>query len=359
LNHIEITDDALEAASQKTIKGAMIVLGVGLLGFLIWASLVPLAEGVPTVGQVAIETRRKTVQHLQGGIVREVLVREGQNVSEGDLMLRLDPLTAQATFETARQELAGLKENLISQQAALKGFEQSEVSRLKQIELTSRELAGIKDLVQAGYAPQIQQMQLESSLLDQQVSVNDIRTSKQRTRQALLELEHQMVALRQKVNATQQDLSLMEIRAPVSGQVVGLQIQAVGGVVERAQRLLDIVPAQEQMLVETRVLPQYIDRVHAGQRVDVRFSSFANAPQLVVEGRLISVAKDVLTETNSQKSYYLARVEITSKGLQQLGSAVLQPGMPAETIIQTGERTVLQYLLHPFRRRLAASMTEA
>ena len=88
MNHIEITDDALEAASQRTIKGAMIVLGVGLLGFLIWASLVPLAEGVPTVGQVAIETRRKTVQHLQGGIVREVLVREGQNVTLGASGLR-------------------------------------------------------------------------------------------------------------------------------------------------------------------------------------------------------------------------------------------------------------------------------
>lgn len=359
MNHIEITDDALEDASKRAVKWAMTVLGVGLLGFLIWASFAPLDEGVPTVGQVAIETRRKTVQHLQGGIVREVLVREGQSVKEGDLLLRLDPLTAQATFETARQELAGLKENFISQQAALRGFEQSEISRLKQIELTNRELLSIKELVQAGYVAQTQQMQLESGLLDQQISVNDIRTNKQRTRQALLELEHQMVALRQRVNATQQDLNMMEIRAPVSGQVVGLQIQAVGGVLDRAQRLLDIVPAQEQLLIEARVLPQYIDRVHAGQRVDVRFSSFANTPQLVVEGRLLSVAKDILTEANSQKSYYLARVEITSKGIQQLGTAVLQPGMPTETIIQTGERTVLHYLLHPFRRRLAASMTEA
>lgn len=359
MKHTEISDEALNEASRQTVKAAMRVLGVGFLGFLIWAAVVPLSEGVPTVGQVAIETRRKTVQHLQGGIVREVLVREGQLVQEGDLLLRLDPLTAQASFESARQDLAGLKENYISQQAALKGFEQSEVNRLKQIELTRTELTGLKDLVQAGYAPQVQLMQLESSLLDQQVAVNDIRTNKQRTRQALLELEHQMVALRQRVAATQQDVSLMEIRAPVSGQVVGLQIQAVGGVVERAQRLLDIVPAQEQLLIETRVLPQYIDRIRAGQSVDVRFSGFANAPQLVVEGRLLSVAKDILTEANSQKSYYLARVEITPKGLQQLGASVLQPGMPAETIIQTGERTVLQYLLHPFRRRLAASMTEA
>lgn len=354
-----MTDDALEEASRRTVLGAMLVVGIGLLGFLIWAAFAPLAEGVPTIGQVAIETRRKSVQHLQGGIVREVLVREGQVVNEGDVLLRLDPLTAQATFETVRQELAALKESFISQQAALKGLEQSEISRLKQIELTSRELAGIKDLVNAGYAPQIQQMQLESALLDQQISVSDIRTNKQRTRQALLELEHQMVALRQRVKATQEDLNRMEIRAPVSGQIVGLQIQAIGGVVDRAQRLLDIVPIQEQLLVETRVQPQYIDRVHAGQRVDVRFTGFANAPQLVVEGRLLSVAKDILTEANSQKSYYLARVEITNKGLQQLGSAVLQPGMPAETIIQTGERTVLEYLLHPLRRRLAASMTEA
>ena len=111
-------------------------------------------------------------------------------------------------------------------------------------------------------------------------------------------------------------------------------------------------------MVETRVQPQHIDRLHAGQKVDVRFNSFPHSPQLVVDGRLQSVSKDVLSDADNKQSYYLARVEITPKGMQQLGPRVMQPGMPAEVVVQTGDRTVLQYLLHPLLRRLGSAMNE-
>ena len=101
-----------------------------------------------------------------------------------------------------------------------------------------------------------------------------------------------------------------------------------------------------------------IDRVHDDLPVDVRFSSFAHSPQLVVGGQVVSVSRDLLTEPQTNASYYLARVQVTEEGRKHLGKRQLQPGMPVEVIFKTGERSMLTYLLHPLTKRLAASMTE-
>jgi protease secretion system membrane fusion protein len=91
---------------------------------------------------------------------------------------------------------------------------------------------------------------------------------------------------------------------------------------------------------------------------DVRFSTFAHSPQLVVQGKVVSVSGDLLSEPQSGISYFLARVEITPEGMSALGKRQMHPGMPAEIIILTGERTMLTYRLNPLTRRLASSMKE-
>ena len=135
---------------------------------------------------------------------------------------------------------------------------------------------------------------------------------------------------------------------------------ATGGVVTPGQRLMDIVPKGEALLVDAKIPPHVIDKVRAGESVDVRFSSFSNSPQLVLDGRLVSLSSDVISEQTSMgvMSYYLGRVEITPEGIKELGKRVMQPGMPAEVLIKTGERSLLTYLMHPLTKRLAASMKE-
>jgi protease secretion system membrane fusion protein len=112
------------------------------------------------------------------------------------------------------------------------------------------------------------------------------------------------------------------------------------------------------MLLETRVQPNLIDRVRAGMPVDVRFASFSHAPQLVVQGKLVSVSGDLLTDAQTGAPYYLARVAVTPEGLTALGKHQMQPGMPVEVVFRTGERSLLTYLLHPLSKRMAASMKE-
>jgi membrane fusion protein, protease secretion system len=140
--------------------------------------------------------------------------------------------------------------------------------------------------------------------------------------------------------------------------VVGLAVQTVGGVIGAGQKLMDIVPENESLLLEARVMPHFIDRVHADLPVDVRFNAFAHSPQLVVGGKVVSVSGDLLTEPGTNVSYYLARVTVTPEGVKELGKRQMQPGMPVEVVFKTGERSLLTYLLHPLARRVAASMKE-
>jgi len=140
--------------------------------------------------------------------------------------------------------------------------------------------------------------------------------------------------------------------------VVGLSVQTVGAVISPGQKLMDIVPEGERLMLETKVPPHLIDRVHAGLPVDVRFAAFAHSPQLVVDGELVSISGDLLTEPQTNAMYYLARVALTPEGLRRLGPRTLQPGMPVEVVLKTGERSLLAYLLHPLSKRMAAAMKE-
>lgn len=413
-------------------------LAIGLGGFLLWAMLAPLDEGVPTMGTVAIDTKRKAVQHLQGGIVREVMVREGQMVKTNDLLIRLDDAYSKANYESIRQhyatirategrllaeqkglmtihfhddlikskeidplinnhievqsqllrsrraaldaELSAIQESILGHQGQIQGYQGMLENRKTQLSLLREELDSIRDLVKEGYVPRNKQMELERSaaevagvianlqgtLLSEQKSISELKLRSTQRKQEfrkevdtqLAEIEREVQADAEKLNAATDELSRIQIRSPADGQVVGLAVQTVGAVIQPGQKLMDIVPLDETLILETRVPPNMIDRVQPGLNAAVRFSTFSHSPTLVVEGRLESVSGDLLTDPQTGISYYLARVSITPEGMQKLGNRQMQAGMPAEVVFKTGERTVLKYLLHPLTKRLASAMKE-
>ena len=418
-------------------RTGLVVLGLGFCGFLLWAAFAPLDEGVPSQGAVAIDTKRKAVQHQSGGIVREVLVREGDHVREGQRLVRLDDALMRANYEATRHRYLGLRamqgrlvaeqrgvdtiayhpdlvkeaadpliamqmatqqqlftsrraalradlqamqEGIAGQEAMIQSFEGQLANRRTQLGLLREELVQTRELVQEGYAPRNRQLELERMVAEVQGTMVDLSGNLMRAQRAIAEL-HQKQALRRqeyrkevegqlaevardveadesKYHALREELQRIEIRSPASGQVVGLAIQTVGAVVSPGQKLMDIVPEGEVLLLESKVPPHLIDRVHAGLPVDVRFAAFADSPQLVVDGRLVSVSGDLLTEPQTNVTYYLARVELTQEGYRKLGVRSLQPGMPVEVVLRTGERSLLTYLMHPLTKRLAASMKE-
>lgn len=190
---------------------------------------------------------------------------------------------------------------------------------------------------------------------------------KQRQQEFAKEVETQLTEVMRSVDAEQKrltavrlDLTRTEIRSPNEGQVVGLMTQSVGSVIQAGQKIMDIVPQDERLILEAKIQPHLIDKVRAEEAVDIRFSSFSHSPQLVIGGRVESISNDLLTDQppSLTPTYYLARVEVTPEGMRQLGNRQMQAGMPAEVIIRTGERSLMKYLLHPLIKRMAASMKE-
>lgn len=412
-------------------------LALGFGGFVLWAAFAPLDEGVPGPGMVTIDTKSKAVQHLSGGIIKEVLVTEGQQVKEGQLLVKLDEAVVTMNFQTSRlrylglramegrlsaeqqglnkivwhpdlrdvqgepqirqammtqeqlfesrragikADLQALEESIQGQEGLLKAYSEMGVNRRNQLAILSEELKNTTGLVAEGYAPRNRQLELTRNVAEMNSSISDLQGNTVRGQRAIGELRQRAIARRQeyrkevdtqiadvtreaqteagRYRTTQDDLGRIEIRSPAAGQVIGLAFQTVGGVIGAGQKLMDIVPVGQALLLEARVQPHLIDRVHVDLPVDVRFNSFSHTPQLVVEGKVVSVSTDLLTDNKTGASFYLARVELTPQGYKKLGKRQLQSGMPVEVIFRTGERSMLTYLLNPLTKRMAASMKE-
>ena len=428
---------ALSANPGHAARIGLWALGLSFGGFLLWAALAPLDEGVPSQGMIAIDTKRKTVQHLTGGLIKDVLIREGDIVKEGQLLFRLDEAAMRANFEAARQRYIGLRamegrlqaeqrgvgkikfhqdvlqaandpqirevvltqehlfdsrraalqadlqstqESIQGQQALIQSFESMLENRKTQQSLLTEELNHTRELVNEGYAPRNRQLELERMIADASLGIAELLGNTQRARRTVAELQQRAILRQQeyrkevetqladvgrevpgdaeKFRSAKNDLERSEIKSPATGQVVGLAFQTVGGVIGPGQKLMDIVPRDQALLIEARVVPHLIDRVRQGLPVDVRFSSFAHTPQLVVRGKIVSISGDVLVDPQSGVGYYLARVVVTTEGYKQLGQRHLQPGMPVEVVFITGQRSMLTYLLNPLLKRMAASMKE-
>ena len=145
-----------------------------------------------------------------------------------------------------------------------------------------------------------------------------------------------------------------------SGMILGLAVHTLGAVIPPGGHLLDIVPQQDNLLVEAQVSPLDIDRVHVGQAAEIRFSAFKSSKTPKVAGRLIALSADRLSDEKKEVSYYLARVEVDKQGLADLErkGLILLPGMPAEVLINTGDRTFFEYLAQPLSNIFARSLIE-
>ena len=439
-----ITDKQLQAVAEnltdthRSVSIGLAILGAGLLVFGLWAFLAPLDEGVPAAGTVAVESKRKIVQHLTGGIIRKIAVKESQEVNAGDPLILLDDTSTKANFDASREQYYALQaqtdrlhaeaikantitfspalldaasdpvaiQNMTTQQqlfltrrAALQGelaileasarsaeeqihgVEAQAQGKKEQLKFVREQLEGSRELAKEGYLPRNRWFEDERLAADLQASTTELQSSVVRAKSMALEAK-QRLAQRQrdfqkevetqysdyrreamvaaeKFRSAKEDFARSVVRAPVDGFVSGMSALTEGSVIQPAMRLMDIVPKDEALILEVKIDPNVIDRVHVGLPVAINMHGFANDPSLVLDGVLESVSADLIFENNPNiPPHYLGRVRVTPEGLKKLGSRVLQPGMPAQIMINTGERTLVQYLLKPLVMRLSASMKE-
>ena len=339
-------------------KKGFLILGLFFGSFIMWAVFVPLDEGVPMPGIVTIDTKRKAVQHPSGGVIKEIFVREGQIVNKGDPLLKLGDATLKNELEIEKNNINGLRESIASLMTTEDNYRSYLKSRNVQKDLVMEELRGIKDLVDEGYAPRVNQLELERSLNQIDSEITQTQNNIKKTKNSLGELRFKLNGAQEKIPIIERKIKSTLLTANVSGQIVGLQKQSVGGVIQPAEKIMDVIPENEKLVIEAQVPPITIDRVAIEDPVDLRFASFSKSPMLVVQGKIISISKDILGDDRSQSPYYLARIILTDSGENKLGNRKLQPGMQVQVIIKTGKRTLLSYIVHPLTRRIASSMME-
>jgi epimerase transport system membrane fusion protein len=172
------------------------------------------------------------------------------------------------------------------------------------------------------------------------------------------QVQIQVYDLEERIRAAADRAERTAIRSPVDGVVVGKTVTTVGEVISPGELLMFIVPQSGELIVEARVTLVDIDRVHQGQDADIRFSAFKSTTTPVIDGTVVSISADALTDEQTGSSYYLARVEVTPTGHEMLHELILVPGMPAEVLINTGSRTLFQYLTQPIRNAFARSLIE-
>lgn len=307
------------------------------------------------------------------------LVAYAKSVGSDDQLQAQDQLF-RSRKRTQESEQSILKENLAASAALASGYRMQLASRQQQIALLRQEVQSIGSLVDQGYSSRNQLLDLERQLaelrglasdLDSKIAreassqaelrlrlVQSRQTFKRDVEAQIADTRREVANLEQRLKDAHSDVERTIVRAQVSGQVISLLAQAPGTVLTPGAKIMEIVPDNEKLLLDVQVPTNLIDHVGPGLKADVRFNTFPDLPQLTVEGVVRSVSSDRHEPQYGAPPYYLARVELTPKGLAELKGKVLRPGMPADVVIKTGERSFLAYLMDPISRRAFTAMQE-
>lgn len=410
----------------------IIALFFGGLG--LWSIKAPLNGAVVANGVVKVEGNRKSVQHLDGGIVKELRVSEGDHVDVGDVLLVLDDTQARAEYQVLSEqyvvlratearlltELANASEMVMpaalaerrddpyvasiwsgqtkqfeSRRAALEGQRkvigekirqlQSQIDGAQaqveafteQIESVRSEAESVAPLVEKMLLPRPRLLQLQRTAFGLEGQIADARANIAKFRQAIAEQELQTVQLGndrmaevakdlhdvqarllevvpKRLNA-EAVLGRMEIRSPYAGRVVGLNVFSVGGVIQRGEKILDIVPDDDALTVDAQVAVEDISELHPDMRAELRLTAYQQRLLPTIHGEVVRVSADRLTDPRTNSPYYLVSVRPDTSEIEKLPGIRLYPGMPATVTIPTENRTAFDYLVGP----LAMSFNKA
>lgn len=415
----------------------VVVLFFGGIGW--WAASAPLAGAAIAPGVISPDGSRRVVQHLEGGIIREILVSDGSRVRAGDPLIVLEDVQARAGFDALEARfhaLAATQARLLAEQSAaasvsfpawlieatsndptaleamvaqralfdtrakaledrkdilrrrmeqlreeIAGLEAQIVADSRQIALIDEEIQDVEQLYRKGLERKSRLLALQRARTDIHGNRAERRARIARAQQAIGETELQIIAqdtaqleavneeasqiqvelaeVEQRLAASRDVLQRTLISAPVDGTVVALRFRTPGGVVRPGEPVLEIVPDNEELLIDARLSPMDIDVVRAGLPARVVLQAFQQRHMPQIEGRVRQVSPDAIADAQTGQRFFAVRVEIDRDRLAALAPAIeLTPGMPAEVYITTGEHTALDYLLGPLYDSLRRTWRE-
>ena len=439
--HSIMTDESTAVAPEwlDNDRGAR-VIGYGVVGalavvVLLWGVIAPIESAALAPGVVQVEGKRKAVQHLEGGIVTEILAANGDWVAENQPLLQMDTTQTRAELQMIegrrynllamadrlvaerddleaivfrdqlqstsddsraasamagevaifkarladrRGEAAVLEQRISQLEQQIKGLDAVRGSQLEVVGSLEEEILDLKELLSEGYVDKQRLRELERSRarslgdiadIDSQLAAANVAVVETRLQilqlikrfktgvidelkdaeELLYEVEQQFAAISDRVRRA-------TVRAPVAGFVLGSNTTTIGAVVSAGAKLMQIVPSVDSLVIAARVSPLDIDRVRIGQPAEIRFSVFKDA--YLVSGKLTKLSADRLIDEASNLPYYSAEIALLEDDKLLLEGMDLIPGMPAEVLIKTGERTMLGYLTSPLNRVFSTSLIE-
>jgi len=416
-----------------------VVVAVLFGGGLLWLNIAPLSSAVVVPSTVVVENYRTPVQHLEGGIVSAVLVRSGDRVERGQVLLQLEAvqvdagvqsLQDQLDAELARSQRADAErlmraplvfpEELVSRarassktrslmdaeaelfaarrrqwqgqtallrnqaeqvQAEAQGLRAQIAAAGVSRRLLEQELEMNRDLQRREFVQQTRVMVFERALADKDERRGEHDVEMAKAQQKLLELDLKVISLqdeyvkrasdeyaeanrrvldlRERLRPLTRALARQSVEAPVSGQVVGLRVNAAGAVIGAGDLLMEIVPDQPKLLVEGKVRPEDVADLRVGQAVTIQIMAFKQRNTPMLDGRLTYLSADSMAENVSGQSiaHYQIQASVDPESLKAMPRD-LSPGMPATMFIETAPRTALEYLLQPLTDALRRSFVE-
>lgn len=413
---------------------AAVVIATLLVAAVGWGMFARLDSAVVSRGVVLAESERKTVQHLEGGILEELLVAPGERVRRGQPVARLDAtstreLLAQLrhqraatalerwrlqaerdhattldratapTFDEAPRDLLGTQLQLFearrrAHEGAIREL-RGQIEQLRaEIEASAgraraaeRQLASlgeehemIAQLVARQAAPRIRLLELERRMASHEGERDEhdnlAAAARKRIQQAQLKIEtleqqrrvdiaegldrtqRELVDLESRIRAAEDVLRRHVVRAPQDGTVVDLRIVTPGGVIRPGEPIMDLVPSHDRLIVRTRLAPEAIDTVYVGRSARIRLTAYKRSRAPVVDAEVVYVSADLLEDERDGSMYYEARLVLDDAALAELDDVEITTGMPAEVMIQTGERRAGDYFVEPFTRHLRRAFVE-
>lgn len=329
---------------------------------------------------MAVEARLTAERAGKGQIIFPAALLKEKKDSRAANAIELQKQLFETRQRNLRGELAIMAESLAGIESQLKGLEESKKSKDEQLRLMKEEIVGQRELAKEGFLPRNRLLEQERLLEQISGAISEDIGNIGRARRAASEVKARMIARQQdftrevesqladvqrdsssltsRVGALTEEVQNTEIRSPSAGVVVGQNIHTEGGVVQAGSVLMDIVPKDEPLTIETQIMPNLIDKVKVGLEVDIMFSAFQQSITPHVPGRVLGISADVLVDQKHGYAYYKALIGTTPEGMKKLKDHQVKAGMPVEVFVKTGERTMMNYLIKPLKDRVRNSLTE-
>ncbi|WP_158044361.1 HlyD family type I secretion periplasmic adaptor subunit [Skermanella pratensis] len=427
-----------EPSLRNTMIAGTVAVLVGFGGFAGWAMTADLSSAAIAQGTVIANSHRKTISHLEGGILHELLVKEGDQVRAGQILLRMDGTQAQALLgqvenqlwtaqarvarlraEQADQRSLAFPEDLVEagkrstvaadamateqrlfaarwdsydgslainrrkidqlreQIAALKAQASAAADRLR---YTNEELGTIKALLEKGYERRPRLLEMQRLSAELKGRVGELAANEAQAEQAIAAAELEILSLKhdrrteiadalQQTQGTLADMTersrgatdivqRKEVVAPQDGKVTDIRFYTPGGVIGAGAPILDLVPVDDELVVEAQVSPADIDSIRVGQVANVRLSAYKQRKVPTIDAHVMYVAADQVLDQRTGQSYFTARVKLDPVSLASLHHVELVPGMPAEVIMINAKRRAIDYFLSPITDSMRRAFRE-